>query len=246
MNDLYIVALGALAGGFVQGVSGFAFGLVAISVWVWFLDPRLIAMLAVFGAWLGQVSATVSGHIPFRPKALLPYMVGGLLGIPVGVWLLPTMNVAYFKLGLGGFLMLCCPAMLFVASHGRAVFPAVPGVSLLTGVLGGITGALGGVSGAIPALWCALQGYDKSLQRSIIQYFNLTILSVTLVVYAGSGYLDAQAFLYFLIVFAAVFTSATAGVLVYQKLDEAVFRKFVLILLTMTGVIMALSALLSE
>ena len=51
MDQVYlIVALGAVAAGFVQGLSGFAFGMVAMSFWAWVLEPRLAAALAAVGA----------------------------------------------------------------------------------------------------------------------------------------------------------------------------------------------------
>jgi hypothetical protein len=40
---LWVVALGAVAAGFVQGLSGFGFGMVAMSFWAWTLEPRLAA-----------------------------------------------------------------------------------------------------------------------------------------------------------------------------------------------------------
>ena len=52
--EMLIVAAGAAFGGFAQGLSGFAFGLIAISIWVWVLDPILIAPLIVFGSLAGQ------------------------------------------------------------------------------------------------------------------------------------------------------------------------------------------------
>ncbi|MET0890224.1 MAG: sulfite exporter TauE/SafE family protein, partial [Stenotrophomonas maltophilia] len=46
MDSIYlVVALGAIVAGFVQGLSGFAFGLVALSFWAWVLDPKLAATL---------------------------------------------------------------------------------------------------------------------------------------------------------------------------------------------------------
>ena len=34
----WIVMVGAIVAGFVQGLSGFAFSLVATSIWIWFLQ----------------------------------------------------------------------------------------------------------------------------------------------------------------------------------------------------------------
>lgn len=57
---LLIVALGAVAAGFVQGLSGFGFGMVAMSFWAWTLEPRLAALLAVCGALTGQLVAAAT------------------------------------------------------------------------------------------------------------------------------------------------------------------------------------------
>ena len=38
---MVIVVVGAIVAGFVQGLSGFAFALVAMSIWAWTLDPKL-------------------------------------------------------------------------------------------------------------------------------------------------------------------------------------------------------------
>ncbi|HSH90472.1 MAG TPA: sulfite exporter TauE/SafE family protein, partial [Ramlibacter sp.] len=49
---LFVIA-GALIAGFVQGLSGFGFSLTAMALWAWTLDPRLAAVLAVFGSLTG-------------------------------------------------------------------------------------------------------------------------------------------------------------------------------------------------
>ena len=64
MDSVYlVVTLGAVIAGFVQGLSGFAFGLVAMSFWAWVLDPRLAATLAVFGALVGQILAAITDFL---------------------------------------------------------------------------------------------------------------------------------------------------------------------------------------
>ena len=73
---LLIVALGAVAAGFVQGLSGFGFGMVAMSFWAWALEPRLAALLAVCGALTGQLERSlntveVSGLRPPQDKPVV-------------------------------------------------------------------------------------------------------------------------------------------------------------------------------
>ena len=49
-GTLLLVILGASLAGFAQGVSGFAFALVSLSIWAWGIEPRLAAVLTVFGS----------------------------------------------------------------------------------------------------------------------------------------------------------------------------------------------------
>jgi uncharacterized membrane protein YfcA len=70
MDPIYLtVALGAMLAGFVQGLSGFAFGLTAMSLWAWTLEPRLAAALVVFGSLLGQIMAAVTVRRSFDSAA---------------------------------------------------------------------------------------------------------------------------------------------------------------------------------
>ncbi|SCU76124.1 exported hypothetical protein [Cupriavidus necator] len=44
-STLLIVIAGAAVAGFVQGLSGFAFGMVAMSFWAWAIEPQLVPVL---------------------------------------------------------------------------------------------------------------------------------------------------------------------------------------------------------
>ncbi|MGR7947668.1 hypothetical protein ACU6HM_00185 [Alcaligenes sp. RM2] len=73
MESVYwAVAVGAIVAGFVQGLSGFAFGMVAMSCWAWFLEPQLAAVLAVCGAWTGQMIAAFTRRRTSYWQILLP------------------------------------------------------------------------------------------------------------------------------------------------------------------------------
>jgi uncharacterized protein len=82
VNSLAIVALGAAAGGFVQGLSGFAFGLVALGIWAWSLNPAAAGSLVVFGSLLGQTLSLGTVRQGLNAARLLPFIAGGILGFP--------------------------------------------------------------------------------------------------------------------------------------------------------------------
>jgi len=242
MDSVYlVVALGAIVAGFVQGLSGFAFGMVAMSFWAWTLDPRLAATLSVFGALVGQLLAVFTVRRGFNLRLLLPFVLGGLAGIPLGVAVLPHLDMAWFKALLGGFLALWCPVMLMA----RSLPPITVGGRLgdtVAGMAGGVLSGIGGFAGPVPTLWATLRGFGKDEQRAVIQNFNLSMLLVTMGVYLGSGVVTVQMLPYFAIVAPAMLVPTLLGARLYIGISEARFRQIVLGLLTASGVALLASA----
>ncbi len=235
-TSLYlVVALGAVVAGFVQGLSGFAFGLVAMSFWAWTVEPRLAAVLATFGALVGQVIAAATVRRGFDMRLLGPFVLGGLLGVPIGIWLLPRLDVAVFKACLGGLLVPWCIAMLLarqlprIAWGGRAA-------NAVSGFLGGICGGVGGFTGPIPTLWCTLRGFERDLQRSVVQNFNLSMLAVAFALQVGTGNVSMAMLPLLGVVAVCVLIPVLLGARLYTGISDVAFRQVVLGLLTLSGV----------
>jgi len=107
--------LGAMVAGFVQGLTGFAFALIAMSFWVWVLPPQLAAPLLVFASiWSHVISLSQEKkQLVLSRQLVLPYLIAGLIGVPLGTYLLQIIQADTFKMILGFFLVLWCPVMLF-------------------------------------------------------------------------------------------------------------------------------------
>ena len=127
MEPLLLVALGAAAGGLVQGLSGFAFGLVAMGVWAWSLDPVLAGPLVVFGSLLGQLLSLRAVWGGVAARRVLPQVLGGALGVPLGVLLLRHIDPLGFRLFVGLLLLVwsppCCSRATCRASPGAGAWP---------------------------------------------------------------------------------------------------------------------------
>lgn len=225
-----------------QGLSGFGFGLTAMAVWAWALEPRLAAVLAVAGALAGQVLAALTVRRGFDAVRLAPFVAGGLLGLPLGLWLLPRLDVPLFRALLGGLLVTWCPLMLLAPRLPRITRGGRLG-DAASGLAGGVMGGLGGFTGAIPTLWCTLRGFDKDAQRAVIQNFNLAMLSVTFAAYLWQGIVTPAMWPSLALVLPAMLLPALLGMRVYIGISEVAFRRIVLLLLTASGVALLVAAL---
>ncbi|MEI7432474.1 MAG: sulfite exporter TauE/SafE family protein [Betaproteobacteria bacterium] len=240
--EFILLAVGAAIAGLIQGISGFAFSMIAMSIWVWGIEPQVATVMAVFGGITGQLITAFTVRRGLQLTVLLPFLLGALVGVPLGVTVLPYLNPALFKLTLGSMLVIFCPAMLMAQSIPK-VTAGGRFADGLAGMIGGIMGGIGGFTGVIPSLWCTLRGFDKDLQRTIIQNFNLSALSVTMAAYLYTGVITREMLPMFAIVAPALLLPSLIGARIYIGLSEATFRRIVLSLLTCSGLAMIASAL---
>lgn len=236
-----LLVVGAMVAGFVQGLSGFAFGMVASAIWAWWLPPQQVAAMAVTGAFSGQLIAALSARRPLHLPQLWPLLAGGVLGLPLGVWLLPQMEQSLFQLFVGALLALWCPVMLFSGRLPRLRFGG-RWADMLAGTAGGFTGALGGFTGALPTLWCSLRGWDKDHLRAVVQNFNLAMLSMTFASYLATGLLTRAMLPQMALVVAALLLPVLLGARLYTGISPEAFRRVVLALLSLTGAALLLKA----
>jgi uncharacterized membrane protein YfcA len=236
-----IVAVGAAVAGFVQGLSGFAFGLVAMGIWAWALEPRLAGPLVVFGSLVGQLLATSSMWRALNPWRAVPFVIGGALGVPLGVAMLRYINPLAFKACVGLLLVVWCPIMLFARDLPRIEWGG-KWMDGAIGWLGGIMGGLGGLTGPAPILWTTLRGWDRHAQRAVFQVFNVCMHSLTLTMYFVSDDVPRQALTLFAVMLPAMLLPSIIGYRLYHRFSEITFRRVVLGLLTASGAVLIVTS----
>jgi uncharacterized protein len=172
----------------------------------------------------------------------MPFVVGGVFGVPLGVALLRWIDPLLFKAGVGVLLVLWCPTMLLardlpqIAWGGRLADCCV-------GWVGGVMGGLGGLTGPAPILWVRLRGWDRHTQRAVFQTFNLCMQFLTLIAYASSGVVTRRLLLLLAVMLPAMLIAARIGARLYDGISDRTFSRVILTLLTLSGLVLIGSAL---
>src|SRR5260221_1041463 len=182
-----ILLFGALAGGFVSGLAGFGTALMALGIWLYVLPPSVAVPLVLICSVSSQISTlpTMWKVLDFRLAA--PFVIGGLMGMPIGALLVARADPQVFKLSVGAMLLVFPTALFFIRKPmtlrfgGRLADAAV-------GFAGGILGGLAGLSGPLPTLWASVRGWSKDQRRGIFQTYNWTVLTAALCLQAATDF----------------------------------------------------------
>jgi uncharacterized membrane protein YfcA len=231
------VAAGALTAGFVSGLAGFGTGLVALGFWLHVIDPLLAAPLVVICSVVAQMQSLPRIRRAMNLARLWPYLLGGLAGVPLGVFALDYVEATTFRAVLGLFLIFYAGSMLLARS-----LPAVDwggrGADAAVGFGGGLLGGAAGLSGALPTI---CKGWTKDEQRAVFQPFNLSVLTWALIAQAAQGVLTEEVGMLALVCLPGTLVGAWLGIRCYGRIDDRQFRRIVLWLLFVSGATLTLS-----
>ena len=240
---VFMIVAGAAAGGFVSGVSGFAFGMVSLSIWSWTMEPSMLAPMVVFGSLAAQLVSIGAVRHALHGRLLLPFLIGGALGVPIGVRLLAGIDLGVFRAITGAALVFHGAVMLAAPRLGGRVHGGGRITDGFVGLIGGIMGGLAGLSGVAPTLWSTLRGWDKDTQRAVFQTFNLSMHVLTLAGYLIGGTVTTAHATHFALMLPAIAVAAWLGARAYRRISERVFRRIVLVLLTVSGIVLLATGL---
>ena len=237
LDQIVLVLLGALAGGFVNGLTGFGTAISAMGIWLYAIPPPVAASLAVICSVVAQVQTLpmIWGTIEWR--RVLPFVVPGLLGVPLGTWLLPQIDPRTFKIGVGIFLVAYSGYVLArkVPMRSTVGGRAADGVA---GFSGGVLGGLAGFSGVPPIVWTDIRGWSKEQRRTVLQVFNVSILAAALLSHALSGLLTHQVALAAMAALPGTIGGAWAGAVAYRRLGDRSYQRIVMALLFAAGLML--------
>ena len=230
---LGVFLLAAFIGGFASGVAGFAMGFVVSGIWLHVITPVQMTTLVIFYGLCTQGYGVWKLRHSLSWKNVAPFIIGGTIGIPIGTLLLTYIDPAYLRSGVG--LLLVIYGLYGLAQPALKSVPGGPaadgGVGFLNGLLCGITG----FSGFIITIWCQLRGWSKDVQRAVFQPVMLAAIVVTAISLTLTGAVTAETVKLYVLGLPALLAGLWLGFRLYGKLDDAAFRKLILLLLLASG-----------
>lgn len=226
--------------GLTQGLTGFGFALVSVPVMMVFFPPKLVIPIIIVHAILVSMIVLFEARKWLDLKRIWPLMLAGIVGMPFGTYLLLVLDVNIIKMIVGVIVVLFALALLKgwkkeVKNEKLAFAP----IGFISGLLQGSTS----MSGPPVILFFSNQGASKQVFRANLIAYFLVLGLATIPVYFVSGLMTSEVIRYIVMLLPAMIVGTAVGIKLSHKVEEEVFRKIVLIIVTIIGLVAIISSL---
>jgi uncharacterized membrane protein YfcA len=206
-------------------------------MWLYILTPLQTATLIMGLGLVVQGYAVWKLRHALDGRRLAPLLIGTAFGVPLGVFVLAHADPRYLRLGTGVVLVLF--SLYGLLRPALKPIKAAPlsgdlGAGFFNGVLGGATG----LAGIIAVIWCQLRGWNKDQQRAVFQPVGVATFALSAAWLGGQGSISRDVMMLFVVALPVLLVGTWLGLRFYGTLDEAQFRKIVLVLLLASGAVL--------
>jgi uncharacterized protein len=234
MNETVLMVLCLSCAGVISGLTGFAFALVASGTLLSIRPPIEAAALVLICSILSQTLSIVRLRTMPPWPVTLAMIVPGLLGAPIGIYLLHDLNPNVIKVCVGSFLILYAALIANLRADYQVRFGNLWS-DCTVGFLGGVLGGIAGLSGALPTAWSLVRGWEPRTQRAIYQSFTLVMQVWALAILALYDPLPGALIRDLALALPIVLVSVLAGLSLFARINQDRFRSIVLALLAIIG-----------
>jgi uncharacterized protein len=242
-SALATLILGALVAGFTTGFAGFGTGLVASGLWFHALPAPMVPPLVAVASVAAQIVGLITVRKAFNWSRALPYLGGGVIGVPLGIAALAAASPFVLRTSMGAFLVAYALYQLALRNNSMIGDRGGKTADSLIGIGGGFLGGFAGLSGPLPLIWLQLRGGDSAEQRATYQPFNLIVLALASMGMGISGQITTNVLWMALFCLPMTIIGAWVGARTYAVVSPQTFQRVVLSILLVSGCILIAQAL---
>jgi uncharacterized membrane protein YfcA len=229
----------AFISGTARGFSGFGSALIFMPLASSLASPRLIAALLLVIDFVGALPLLPNAWRQADRKATAVIVIGALVGVPIGTWLLTRLDPVTTRWIISGFV---AALLLLLLSgwryRGKDHVPLSIGIGALSGFCSGLA-QTGGPP--IVGYWLGRPVASHIARANIVLFFAASDF-FSVVSYASTGLINRDALLFSVLIGPVYAIGIRAGSLLFGRASESVFRSICYALIAL-AVIFGLPAL---
>jgi uncharacterized protein len=227
-------ALVIAAACFVQGLAGFGIGLVSLAFLPLLMSPADAIVLITLYATVFTVVIFLPLRRDFTLHGMRELLVGSIVATPAGVFILAIMPPAALTRLIGLVLL------VIVGLEWLGLYPELRGRAwgLGAGLAAGLLGGAIGTPGPPVILYAAAQDWSPRTVKANIQAFLIVNQAVILIGYWWAGLLNREVWRLTWLYTVPAVAGLAAGMLLFNRLDRARFRRVVFAVLFVSGLVL--------
>ncbi len=204
-----------------RGFSGFGSALIFMPLASSMAAPRLVAALLLIIDFVGALPMLPDGWRQADRKATAVIVLGALVGVPIGTWLLTRLDPVTTRWIISAFV---AALLLLLLSGWRYRGKDHVALSISIGALSGFCSGLAQTGGPpIVGYWLGRPVASQIARANIVLFFAASDF-FSVVSYAASGLINRDAILFSLLVGPIYAAGIGCGTLLFGRASETVFR----------------------
>jgi uncharacterized membrane protein YfcA len=232
MEMMFYLIVIMLMAGFIQGFSGFGSVLLYLPLLALFMDVKTaIPLVAMMGVLL-TILLLVPLWKDLEWDRIWPLLVGALPGVPLGVYILKSLNGRLILIFLGSILVCYSLYSLFFKVVHRELGRKW---AYFTGFLSSCFGGAFSAAGPPVIVYVSVQPWRKELIKVTLQGFYFVSGLMVISAQAVTGMVTDRVLELFFYSLAPLTIGTYAGHFFFGKIREETYRRVILILLLCLG-----------
>jgi uncharacterized membrane protein YfcA len=223
---------------FIRGVSGFGHALILAPILMLMLSSKSVVVIVLFiGFFLNLLLLRYAvKHVKFN--RISPLILGSLLGIPLGTFIINIIDPVLLKMLIGGLtIAFAIPLALSLAIP----FTREKLVSGIFGFLSGTSATSTGIIGPPIVLFIHNQKWEKTEVHSSLTIYFLFTSSFSLIALFLSGLINTDIVIYAVSFIPALLVGLGLGMIAFFRINLTFFRLLSMCVVIIAGILGILS-----
>ncbi|MGF1521403.1 MAG: sulfite exporter TauE/SafE family protein [Leptolyngbyaceae cyanobacterium] len=230
----WIIIVTMFGAAFVQGVTGFAFAMIAMGVLSGITSVQMVAPLVALAALTNHTVQYLRYRRAFDPTIVAQLLLGAVLGIPFGLLALRTLPETWMLVALGSIILAYSLYSLVGPRDGSLLQSNrwIYGAGFLSGALNGSYN----LPGPPVVIYASSQNWPQErFKGNLISFFWVNAVLVVIGHSLEERY-SAQIIHQFLLAIPGILLGQYLGVSLSKHLNPPMFQKITAGILAMTGI----------
>ena len=240
--DIVFTSLVLMGAAFVIGAIGFGFGLTTSPILLLVHDPQTVVIVINAVAIIAFSLVLVETREHLRNRELGRMAIAAVLGTPIGVFALSTLDPTILRIAIG-VLVLLLTAMVIFNAEWRVPYPRISGPIL--GLISSASTTGLAIGGPILVLFFIGRGMDRQGVRASMAFF-FTIMYITAAIgYAIQGLFTTERLILIAAAAPAVALGYWIAIRLTGRMNERVFRPAVVGVILVSSIILIVREIIS-